>query len=325
MRFPGLKAFKRSGRQLRARFSDHALILGYHRIAKVAYDPYRICVSPQEFESQLEIIKRYTHPISLSELVGNIQRGVILKRAVVLTFDDGYADFFHQARPLLEQYDIPAAVFVVAGCLGQVFWWDRLQNLMDQFEYNSEVFISLSRDVRWNSKSQLVKGNLPSNYRSKTIFAIYRYLKDLHSEEREKVMGDIEALVGTGARKSEKLPLTMTAAELKELAAGGLVEVGSHSLSHPWISRMSVEDQQLEIRQSKFMLEDIVGKKVKLFSYPNGSLSKETPRLVQQAGYTAACISAPAVVHKRSNLFQLPRFWSQNLEEIEFKRWLTGK
>jgi hypothetical protein len=86
MRFPGLKLFKRSGRRLLTRFSDHALILGYHRIAKVDDDPYRICVSPQEFESQLEIIKRYSHPISLSEMVGNLQRGVILKRTVVLDF-----------------------------------------------------------------------------------------------------------------------------------------------------------------------------------------------------------------------------------------------
>src|SRR5262249_41133353 len=83
---------------------------------------------------QLEVIRRYGFPVRLQQLVGALRDSKVPNRAVVVTFDDGYADNLHQAKPLLERYDIPATVFVTVGQVGsrREFWWDELDRLLLQ-------------------------------------------------------------------------------------------------------------------------------------------------------------------------------------------------
>ena len=68
MRIPGLKTAKKFSRWVQARVLGGALILGYHRVTNVARDEYEICVSPDHFAEQMEVLSRYAHPISLSKL-----------------------------------------------------------------------------------------------------------------------------------------------------------------------------------------------------------------------------------------------------------------
>ena len=60
--------------------------------------------------------------------------GQIPHRSIVVTFDDGYADNLHQAKPLLEKYHVPATIFVTAGLIGQPqgFWGDILEQIFLQ-------------------------------------------------------------------------------------------------------------------------------------------------------------------------------------------------
>ena len=133
MRMPGVKTLRQSARWLRSRFSGGALILGYHRVAKVDSDSHGLCVSPQHFAEQLEALRRLARPVALHELVRGLQTGTLPRRAVALTFDDGYLDVLQQAYPLLEAYQVPATVFVVSDYLGRQFWWDTIA------EENSQV------------------------------------------------------------------------------------------------------------------------------------------------------------------------------------------
>jgi peptidoglycan/xylan/chitin deacetylase (PgdA/CDA1 family) len=120
-----MKTLRRTGRWLRSRFSAGGLILGYHRVVDVGRDPLAMCVSPRHFEEHLAVLRRVAYPISLDALVRGLEEGKLPPRAVALTFDDGYADVLTDAQPLLEQYQIPASVFVVTGCLGSHFAWDH--------------------------------------------------------------------------------------------------------------------------------------------------------------------------------------------------------
>uniref|UniRef100_UPI00356717D9 polysaccharide deacetylase family protein n=1 Tax=Pontibacterium sp. TaxID=2036026 RepID=UPI00356717D9 len=50
--------------------------------------------------------------------------------------------------------------------------------------------------------------------------------------------------------------------EIQELASGGLIKIGSHTVSHPLLASMSTAVQRVEIEQSKADLEKTVGKPV---------------------------------------------------------------
>src|SRR4030095_8520096 len=91
-------------------FGARALILMYHRVAELRNDPYLLAVQPNHFSDHLEVIRRHCFPIKLQQLVKALANGRIPKRAVVITFDDGYADNLLNAKPLLERYGTPDTV-----------------------------------------------------------------------------------------------------------------------------------------------------------------------------------------------------------------------
>jgi peptidoglycan/xylan/chitin deacetylase (PgdA/CDA1 family) len=89
-------------------------------------------VKPRHFTEHLEIVKKKCSPLSLKGLVSAFQGKTLPRHPVVVTFDDGYADNFTDAKPLLERYAIPATIFVTAGYVGsdREFWWDELERLI---------------------------------------------------------------------------------------------------------------------------------------------------------------------------------------------------
>jgi peptidoglycan/xylan/chitin deacetylase (PgdA/CDA1 family) len=83
---------------------QRGLIVVYHRIAEPTLDPQLLCVSPQHFAEHLEIMTRSYAPLSLRALGQRVEEGRVPSRALVVTFDDGYADNLSHATPLLERY-----------------------------------------------------------------------------------------------------------------------------------------------------------------------------------------------------------------------------
>ncbi|MCB0181434.1 MAG: polysaccharide deacetylase family protein [Anaerolineae bacterium] len=80
-----------------------------------------MAVSPCHFAEQLEIIRQLGQPLSLHQLVEAHKSGEVPHRAVVITFDDGYKNNLYNAKPLLEQFNIPATVFVTSDYVDQNF------------------------------------------------------------------------------------------------------------------------------------------------------------------------------------------------------------
>jgi peptidoglycan/xylan/chitin deacetylase (PgdA/CDA1 family) len=92
-------------------------ILMYHEVAARTDTPSRLAVPPGAFAAQLAHLHaaRY-HPITMSTLTAGLAgRGELPERPVVLTFDDGFADFHETALPLLQRYGFAATVFVTTG------------------------------------------------------------------------------------------------------------------------------------------------------------------------------------------------------------------
>jgi peptidoglycan/xylan/chitin deacetylase (PgdA/CDA1 family) len=113
----------------RAHSTGEAVVLAYHAIAEHSKDPVlrRYSVPPARFVRQLDSLASagwtFVDATTLLSALAGERR--LPRRAALVTFDDGYADFANAALPELERRDIPAVVFVVAGQVGGVNDWDQ--------------------------------------------------------------------------------------------------------------------------------------------------------------------------------------------------------
>jgi peptidoglycan/xylan/chitin deacetylase (PgdA/CDA1 family) len=131
MKIAGIETLRRTARRLENMFSPRAIILLYHRVIDLPSDPQLLCVSPRNFADHLQVIRECGRTIHMKALGQVLQHGNRGQCAVIVTFDDGYADNLNNAKPLLERYDILATVFVTTGYLGpkKAFWYDGLERI----------------------------------------------------------------------------------------------------------------------------------------------------------------------------------------------------
>ena len=98
----------------------------------------------------------------------------------------------------------------------------------------------------------------------------------------------------------------MSADEMRAWAAAGM-DVGSHTLDHPFLPKLSPDIAGFQIRQSKHELEDILGADVTAFCYPYGGESPELRAMVRDAGYTNATTTKRGLARTSDDLYGLPR------------------
>lgn len=115
----------------------------------------------------------------------------------------------------------------------------------------------------------------------------------------------------------------MTKEELLELSENPLVEIGAHTMTHPYLSTLSEEEQREEIERSKETIESIIGKEVQSFAYPYGDFNEVSLESVKKSDFKRACAVRAEVIDKRTDIFKLPRFIVRDWEIKKFQRKLA--
>ncbi|HVX31202.1 MAG TPA: polysaccharide deacetylase family protein [Nitrolancea sp.] len=341
----GMRRVRRSARRLRRAFRSRALILMYHRVVDLPSDPQLLCVTPEHFAAQMEILRRDYQPLSLLELAKALREGTLPNRSVAITFDDGYVDNLENAAPVLGRHDLPATVFVTSGALGrrEEFWWDELDRLLLQpgllpdplelriggsvYRWETGSAATYTADDARLHRDWHVERPVDPGPRQRLYRAVYDVLQPLPAESRGCALDQLRALAGVDAA-GRATHRTMTAAELVRLSQDELIEVGAHTVTHPLLAALPVEAQRSEIEQSKACLEEILGRPVVTFSYPHGSLSAETVARTRAAGFACAGTSDPDAVWTDADPYQLPRVvvrdWDGDAFARQMKEWMRG-
>jgi len=96
----------------------------------------------------------------------------------------------------------------------------------------------------------------------------------------------------------------LTTEQVKILSASGM-QIGSHSKSHPNFLELNANERIEELRDSKVILEEIIGKEVTTFSFPFGFYDHEGVEAVFSAGYSICCTSKHGISSKLD--FVVPR------------------
>lgn len=336
MRLRGLSQLRRVWRRLKRSLAPQrgALILCYHRVAEMPQSPRRLWVSPQRFAEQLDALTKHFVPLSLSELVERLRAGKVPDKAVVVTFDDGYADNLWNARPLLERFGVPATVFVATGLVGtdREFYWDELERLLlsETVKQGSEETEKQgngeTKKRRGEQELRLEMGGQVRRWRLVTPEECLKAYHEIHDEmtsmppeQREAILKQLRIWAGAKERGRPTHRL-MTIEELVAIRRDGLVEIGAHTVNHPDLSALPPERQRWEIETSKRQLEEWLGRPIRWFAYPYGRGSAVTRQLVQEAGCEAACSMSLGSTINRSDPFWLPRLFVENLDGDELLR-----
>lgn len=343
MRISGFGRAKRVAKRIINQFAPGGIILLYHRVAEVPSDPFKLCVKPHHFEEHLEVLKQHCQVVSLQQIAQNLLDGNSVNRWAAITFDDGYADNLYNAKPLLEKYDIPATVFVTTANLEneQEFWWDELDRLLLQpgtlpktlsLSINSNTYkwdlgeaaASYSEEdfERNRTWTWYAPENTDPSERHHLYRELYQILHSVPMDERQKLLGYLLVWSGKDSfRRSTHRSLFPS--EVHALQKDSLVEVGAHTVNHPFLSTLSTTKQQYELKQSKTYLEEIIGRPVSSFAYPHGDYTAQTAAIACEVGFTCACSTVPKKVRRNSNFFQLPRLEVQDWNGEEFEKQLT--
>lgn len=304
----------------------------YHRIADEPVDPWGIAVSPAHFEEHLDVVRRTRHPLSLSEFIRRFKSDTLPQDALALTFDDGYADNLTAGKPRLAAADVPATVFLATGYLDRpgAIWSDELANLVlrENGPENFELIVrgrSMHFELGTESAAR-EDGVAPaesSAKRSSRFRRIWETLRVLENEERPPIMAKLRSIFGSPDYHGN-LARAMTREEVQILLAGGLVEIGAHTVTHPVLPKLETAACRHEIRQSKIACESLIGGPVAGFAYPYGEFDAQVREVVRAAGFAFACSlrSGPAVA--TSDIFALPRVYVGNWDGDAFARALRA-
>ena len=101
---------------------------------------------------------------------------------------------------------------------------------------------------------------------------------------------------------------------LKYLSENNLVTIGSHSLNHLDLNRVSADIAKREIKDSKTKLENIIGKSVDIFSYPFGKYNHDVKKTVIESGYKMALSYYKG--NKEHDLYTIPRRGVYSIDSI---------
>jgi peptidoglycan/xylan/chitin deacetylase (PgdA/CDA1 family) len=289
--------------KLRSLFVNDVRIIAYHRICETdaLNDQELVSATCDEFEKQIIHIKKNYSAISFEQLINHLNNDTTPPRnAVIITFDDGFADNYLNAFPILEKYQIPATIFISTDYIDtdKTFWFNLLSRLV---KLNVGASFSLD-DKRYAVSSK------PENQES-LLVELLSLMKGKPNKNRLELLIELSKQLPE-SELCDNYALPMTWDNVREMDKS-VIEFGSHTATHPILSQLTHEELEYEIVGSKKQLEKQLGKKIQTISYPEGmeyAYNNKVIEMVTNSGYELGCSYIPGV-NKLGSLdsFQLKR------------------
>lgn len=284
----GLQSFAATfGRHTRSNDQPQLLVLMYHRILpanderSLAEEPGML-VTPETFESHIKILQQYFELMPLSEWIEKKSNGDKLpSKACAITFDDGWADNYEFAYPILKDLNVPATIFLVSDMIDGLkkFWPERLAHIITQISKQPGSWSNSSLDwLKQATTSYTFSHVMPTQEQLSQLIA---HTKTLSDEEAHARLNKIES--DTGINSTTEHASLLNWKQIYEMSASGLIEVGSHTCNHIRLNN-EISNNQLshEILDSKKHIEEQTKTKVQLFCFPNGDYSPAALALVKE-------------------------------------------
>lgn len=293
--------FEKAGiNSLYRRYNKHKVnVLCYHGIVKDSWSSAGenyLMVKESDFRKQMCFLDKHYDVIPLTD----IDKPAGSKSRVVLTFDDGFANNYHVAYPILKELNLPATIFVITNRIGstQMGWSDKIR--ISLYDILNEV--QIRKIVDFYKKHPYVIIEHQVNLLVQSLLRQNRVL----SNEAQQVYG------------------MLTHNQIKDMYNSSLISFGSHTLNHENLTKLSDQDVESNIRESFQDLSKIVNPSL-YFCYPYGVYKRHYNKILQKAGYVGALTGEYGTYVQGNSLYEIKRLGiSRNTTVERFSSILSG-
>lgn len=281
------------------------LVIMYHGITTEHYDPpVWTQLSAEVFRRQIEFLRRHYKVVALSDFLAALRGETNLpEKAALITFDDGLRNNYTVAYPLLQEFGLPATIFLTSDFIGseRLLWPDELLLLLKRAAEKKKW-----QEVPEPARRELQKGRLSSAFN-----ALVEILKRSGEERREDVLERLRQGEPPTAANFQDFGL-LAWPEILEMSHSGLVEFGVHTARHSILTDLPREKWEAELLRPKVEIEKKLGCQVAAFCYPNGrpglDFGREHQEFLAAAGYSCAfSTSDEYFVPRKSNQMAIGR------------------
>ena len=200
-----------------------------------------------------------------------INENIFPSSAVIFTIDDGWKNNVSNIVTIAEKYNIPVSIFTTTQPI-------------------------LNGDAFWWSY-------IKKAHENKLIKNTVNDLKLINDENRIKILEHIKLKIKLkGDAMSEE--------ELIKISKCKSISIGSHTITHPILTKCTDTKSKEEILESKTILENCIRKKVIQFAYPNGNYSIREINFLKESGYEIAFTTENSYINKshKNKIYEIPRF-----------------
>jgi peptidoglycan/xylan/chitin deacetylase (PgdA/CDA1 family) len=317
---------------LKQKYKYHpCIILLYHRIIN---DETRFLDKGpvvhhyiKRFREEVAYLKRNFHILSMDELCDIVHAGSPLKKpSLIITFDDGYLDNYTLAYPVLRELGVPAIIYLTTGLIGTNgrTWPDQIEHALLKTMKESFDFPEIFHDGKVHIGTE--------NEKAKINTRIAQALKQIPDSKRKELLRKLfRTLDVSEIQENDDARMMLNWDEITEMAKNGIT-CGSHSHTHPILSKMPLAEAKDDILKSKKILEEKLKSPIRHFAFPNGrpeDFSEELKAYCRAIGFeTIASVTYGVNSASADNLMSLKRiganspYWMMAGEIYrELRRW----
>ena len=266
----------------------------YHRVGDIGIDSRKLSIDKILFTNQIRYLRDNYKIIRADEEWNDNE-----STSIVITFDDGYYDFYYEVLPIIEKLKVPVTIFISTMNidLNNELWGDILEQLI----FNTKKTCFTFRNEKYKMMFHEDKIHV--------MFDIRNILKNTNSSARNAMLSELKDClnVNYSPRPSNRI---MTSAEIKQCSQSPYVTIGAHTESHCSLAFEDTLRQYDEMNNSKQVLEKITGRKVELFAYPYGmkeDYDGKTIKIAKEIGFKKIFSACPGMTNVSYVNGEIPR------------------
>jgi len=210
-------------------------------------------------------VSRQGNALSMDEVLHYCEiRAPFPPKSFAITFDDGFENNLTVAAPILDDFDVPATIYVTTELVGKngMSWIDRIENAV---EHANQQTIN----PRWINESFTLRD---TESRIRFLKAVRKYVKSSENYNANIFADELCSELGVEPQPEAigELDRKMSWGQVRNAAKSELITIGGHSHTHPILSFLSPQQLACELDSCLGLLQEKADIEPTHFSYPEG-------------------------------------------------------